>query len=149
MLRLVCDVWSTYGRKRFLDDAVIDSSPPLMSGWALSKQKRASKGGCLAVASSSCIMHIMQASSSFHHIDLETVHTHRSHHLALNPKTRPLSVSKWATLPTTSTGSGSAGSQSLSSSDSTSCSQASPYRPSIAIVHSRSGVAYPIRYYLL
>jgi hypothetical protein len=141
--RLVCDVWSTYGRERFLDDAVIDGSPPLMSGWALSKQKRACKGGCLAVASSSCII---QASSSFHHIDLETVHTYRS---ALNPKTRPSSVSKWATLPTTSTGSGSAGSQSLSSWDSTSCSQVSPYRLSIAIVCNRSVDAYPIRRYSL
>jgi hypothetical protein len=69
MLRLVCDVWSTYGRKRFLDDAVIDGSPPLMSGWALSKQKRASKGGCLAVASSSCIMH---------HASIIIVPSHRS-----------------------------------------------------------------------
>ena len=93
ILCMVCDVWSTYGRKQFLDDAVIDGSPPLMSGWALSKQKRASKGGCLAVASSSCT--IIQASSSFHHIDLETVHTRRSHHLPPSqPKDLPVFCAK-------------------------------------------------------
>lgn len=146
---LDCSVWCvTCGRPTVGSySSTMPSSmvppPPLMSGWALSKQKRACKGGCLAVASSSCII---QASSSFHHIDLETVHTYRS---ALNPKTRPSSVSKWATLPTTSTGSGSAGSQSLSSWDSTSCSQVSPYRLSIAIVCNRSVDAYPIRRYSL